>query len=148
MSFIVKDKWQSQTADKKNNCFADPKLLCHFGFYKQSPQLLPCYLLHEDQKTFMLNVKAWRKQFRNKEIIFMDCNQKTCGCIHPLCPKDRKFYSLCLQFIDEKGEIQDFHDPNAIMNFGWICDGLTYFFTSEKNRDTILNFIKKPRRAR
>lgn len=68
-------------------------------------------------------------------------NIKKCNC-REYEYKGRKYYSLTLQLYQD-GEIQAVQDPTAVMLFGWMCGGLTYFFTAKTNRDKIREYVMK-----
>ena len=87
---------------------------------------------------FKTDVLGWRKQYQQGILQLLPENQKSHKCLHPLC-EDKVFYGLCLQLKDS-----EITDPNAVMNFGWIVNGYTYFFKSKQNRDKVLEWVKKP----
>jgi hypothetical protein len=134
--FFTKPGVWEATATPTDNIFANPNLLCLFGDIRTGE---PQYLLTQDHKMwFKTDVSGWREQYKQGILQLLPANQKSHKCLHPLC-EGKVFYGLCLQLKDSQ-----ISDPNAMMNFGWICNGYTYFFKSKQNRDKVLEWIKKP----
>ena len=140
MSLFTKEQVWEDTATPTDNIFAHPNLLCMFGRVRDNK---PAYLLTQDQKQLVRgDAKKWRGQYREGKLILEPENQKSHKCLHPLC-EGKVFYGLCLQMLDEDGEVGMTTDPFALMNFGWMCNGMTYFFKSKGNRDAVMEWIKK-----
>ena len=111
-----------------------PDLLCVFHSLRNHT---PSYLLVEDKDEFMrTEVRARRKHAVRGELNIKEYNCKE----HEY--KGRKYYSLTLQ-AHRDGELQETPDPTALMLFGWMVSGLTYFFTAKTNRDRIREYIMK-----
>lgn len=111
-----------------------PDLLCVMNSVRSHT---PSYLLMEDKDVFMrTEVKRWRKLALTGMMNIKECNCKE----HEY--KGRKYYSLTLQ-THLNGELQEIQDPTALMLFGWMCCGLTYFFTAKTNRDKIREYVMK-----
>ena len=119
----------------------DPKLLCQFGNINATPQH-PNYLLLEDQKGWLnADVRNWRKSVRAGRISLIPKNQREIEC--KVNGVSRKFYTLTMSYPDGEGGVKQCSDINAMMLFGWIVPGLTYFFPCKTNRDRVLEWMCK-----
>lgn len=113
----------------------NPELMClfwHGGFGR------PSYLLKEDRQVFSVEMKMWRARARKGEINIIAANCQS----HEY--KGRNFYGLCLQYHEQpSGELVDVSDPLSLTLFGYLCSGITYYFTSKQNRDKIRDYVMK-----
>jgi len=99
-----------------------------------------CHLLNQDKQLFMkVDVKSWKKTYKNKKLQILEHN----NCENECKINGRKFYGMTLQFLDDEGEVARIDDPFSILVMGRIVTGLTYWFPIKKNRDIIYNWITK-----
>jgi len=129
MGFVAKEDMEYLVRKE----ILDPKLLCIFWGLRQR---LPLWLLNEDKKGFQSQLKTWRKEVVEGRMMFHKENCRT----HEY--KGRKFYGMVVQPYSD-GEMVDMGGDGLALMFGWFVNGLTYFFTSEKNRDASVEYLMK-----
>ena len=101
-------------------------------------QKQPAYLLTEDQQDFKKQMKMWRKQVLKGVINIHSANCRT------ETYKGRTYYGFTIQQHNQAtGEMDDIRDPLSLMLFGYMCSGLTYWFTAKTNRDRIVKYVMK-----
>jgi|TARA_R110000744_G_scaffold33908_1_gene79411 hypothetical protein len=106
----------------------DPDLLAVFWGQKENSL---SYLLNEDKKDLHFQLKTWKKLIKEGVMIIRKENNRT----HDY--KGRKFYSFTLQPADGG----NFGADGTQLLFGFFCDGLSYNWTSQKNRDNIVKYL-------
>jgi len=121
---------------KTKKTYARKDLMCVYWHHNENKEF---YLLMKDSKIFSKNTKVWKKQIKQGKL---QCLKENC-CENTFKLNDRKFYTLTLQYLDDKGELIPITDPFALIMFGRMVTGLSYFFTNKKNRDIVFNYINK-----
>ena len=103
-------------------------------FHAQSNQ--PTFLLVEDfeTKSWNENIKKWNEQVKDGVVEFPKCNMKDT----PHTCEGREYWGLNYQVIDAVVP-----DPLSPMLFGWMCDGITYWFPNKEDRDETYEKIMK-----
>jgi hypothetical protein len=104
-----------------------PNLLC--VFWGQEQQTLS-YLLKGDN--FKPQMKTWRILAKNKTLQILSCN----NIEHQY--KNRNYYSFTIQPTNVDS---DFGADGTQLLFGFFCSGLSYHWTSKKNRDVVYKYI-------
>jgi hypothetical protein len=101
----------------------------------------PAYMLKEDYPALKGDIGKWRKSIREGKMVVQECNLTEVSPNYDTEKLHTKFHTLTLQLVDADGEVREWQDPVAMCVFGWMVDGLTYFFTDKKVRDTIANYL-------
>jgi hypothetical protein len=102
----------------------------------------PAFLLKEDYPALKGDIAKWRKSIREGKMVVQECNLTEVSPNYDTDKLHTKFHTLTLQFPDADGELKTCQDPVAMCVFGWMVDGLTYFFTDKKVRDMIAKYLK------
>lgn len=133
MPLITSDTFKTK---ESMEVFNKKDLLC---VYWVANEQRDCYLLMEDKQMFMKeDVKSWKKQFKNKQLQILQNN----NCENKCQFNNRTFYGMTLQWMKD-GESLKITDPFSLMVMGRMVNGITYWFTSEINRDIIYKYITK-----
>jgi hypothetical protein len=128
MTTMNGDTFNNATFKRNSN---EKDLICMYWNNTLNTQMS----LHAEHKAmFQGEIKRWRNLVKSKDIKFVvdeHVVESNSG---------RKFYPMTFQNYDDYDNI-NLHDPQAVLCFGYLIPGLTYFFPSKKIRDDVYNYV-------